>query len=348
MTALILAACCLAPLLVMRIMSPVEITRARDWWLRGMLAGATVWLTWAEPIFAPLALWFLCRWRTEREVGPLVAWSAVVVAWMTLRGVARETLDLVPVAWLAWVLVTVALLVYQRFWLGMRPHEGRNPSGTFGQRTFAAAYLALCLPFAPWGLWPAIGLGLWLTGPSWGALAALAVGLPVLGGALGAALALSMALGASLGVLVGWTIPLAFTAVRVLLIDRTPRGSSLDSLLSRYHALRLMWRHRGEALPWGAGPGTTWKILLRLEAAYQVKLPRGDCHNDAVQLLWEYGLLGAAMIGIAAYRIGSGLTWGDPWSAAAVIGGVLSLTSLALRVPAVGLTCLVIFGRVAP
>lgn len=334
-------------------MSPAEITSARDWWLRGMLGAATLWLTWAEPIFAPIALWFLCRWRSHAELGPLVAWGAVAAGWFAVRSVPRGTLELVPPAWVGWALVTVAILVVQHYRLG--PDATRAPSGTFGQRTFAAAYLALCLPFAPWGLWPALGLGLWLTGPSWGAVTALAVGLPVLAGQAAALGALTTALGVVVLAFVGPTLtrisPDDRTAFRWLL-DRTPRGSSLDTLWSRWHSLRLCWRHRREALPWGAGPDSMWQILLRLEGAYkrnqEPRLVRGDLHNDPAQLVWEYGLAGLAVVLIAAYRIGSGLTWGDPWSAAAVSAGVLSVTSLPLRIPAIGLVCLVVWARVAP
>lgn len=339
-----MALAALTPLLILRQMSSAELTRSRDWWLRGLLAGATVWLVWAEPIFAPIAAWFLCRWRTQAELGPLAAWGSVVACWFAVRSVPPELLDWVPLAWLAWALVTAALLVWQA--RTRPPHVGINPAGTFGQRTFAAAYLALCLPFAPWGLWPAIGLGLWITGPSWGALLALGAGLPLLFGWM-YAVPLWWLLGALAGLLWAGRHDLARRW-----LDLSPRGSSLDSLWSRWHALRLMWRHRGESLPWGQGPDSTWRILLRLEGAYksgtEPRLTRGDCHCDPVQLVWEYGVAGVAVILIACWRIGSGLTWGDPWSAAAVIAGGLSLTSLPLRVPPVALVSLVIFARVAP
>lgn len=349
MTWLVALCASLAPFLPVPQLTTDHLRRARDWWLRGTLLAAGLWLTMAEPVFAPLAFWFSWRWRSHRELGPLVAWMAVAAGWFAVRAVPRATLEVVPLAWVAWGVVTVGILEWQR--RRLNPEEGRSPSGTFGQRTMAAAYLALCLPFAPWGLWPALGLGLWITGPSWGALAALAVGLPVLAGS-GLLLSATLgALAAALGAV--WarsehdyehTLPGPLWR----LLDVTPRGSSIDSLAVRGRALRLAWRQRREAGWGGEGPDTMARALFRWEAGYHTQLTKGDLHCCPAHLAWEYGLAGLATVALLVYRVGSGVTWGDPWSAAAVIAGVLSLTSFPLRTPPVGLVCLVIFARVAP
>ena len=114
--------------------------------------------------------------------------------------------------------------------------EPRLPYGTFGQRTLCAGYLALMVPFAPVWVWPALGLGLWLTGPSWGALAALSGGLFVLGGYLGMGISLSLALGA-LGL---WWAPVIRGRK---LLEWIPRGDSLDSLRGRLETVWLMLQH---------------------------------------------------------------------------------------------------------
>jgi len=358
LTLVVTLAAALAPLIPFARYSRRAVERAHDSWLRGLLGLGVLWLAWAEPLFVPMGLWWCWHWRGSGEapiadgwrivaeqMGGVLRWAAIVGTWFAVRAIPAEWLPWIVRGWLGWAGVQVGLIVMQRWWRSRLPAalgEPRLPYGTFGQRTLCAGYLALMVPFAPSWLWPALGVGLWLTGPSWGALGALAGGFFVLGGYLvGMAVAGSLVLGA-LGL---WWAPILRGRK---LLEWTPRGDSLDSLKGRLEIVWLMLRHWRAA---GQGPGTTFLAVARWHAASRRQLPLdpGDhVHNDAMQLWWEYGWAGAATVLLAAYRIGSGLHWGDPWSAAAVVGAGLCLTSLPLRVAPLGLVILTIWGRVAP
>ena len=367
----------LAPLIPFARYSRRAVQGAHDTWLRGMLGLSMLWLAWAEPLFVPMGLWWLWHWRgsgdapiadgwriVAEQMGGLLRWVAIVGTWFAVRAIPAGMLRWVVLAWLTWAGVQIGLVVFQWRWRrflesGWHPsnfrtvlirvavalptelREPRLPYGSFGQRTLCAGYLALMVPFAPFWAWPALGLGLWFTGPSWGALGALAGGLFLLGGYA------SMAVGGCvlLGALGLWWAPILLGRK---LLEWTPRGDSLDSVRGRLETVWLMLRHWQAA---GQGPGTTFLAVARWHAASGRRLPldpSDHVHNDAVQLWWEYGWAGAATILLAAYRIGSGLHWADPWSAAAVIGAGLCLTSLPLRVAPLGLVILTIWGRVAP
>jgi hypothetical protein len=336
---LLVAAFVLAPLIPVAMIGTHALRRARDIWLRGVLAAGCCWLCWAEPIFAPLAFWALVTWRTPGTHAALLGWLAVMATWFLARAIPVDLWPWVATGWLGVGALQVALIVRQRLHRDYRPHAGRAPFGTLGQRTFAAGFLALLVPFSPWWGWPVLALGLWLTGPSWGAVLSLAMGLGVLNPWL-------------------WVPSLALATAGGLLIatkgrDWTPHGGSLDSLRERGNAFRLLWRRW--ALPgWtGRGPDSMTRDLRMLWHQDKARLgvyagTISELHCEPLHLCWEYGAFGVATVLLATYRIGSGLTWGDPFSAAAVIGAGLACTTFPLRVAPVGLVILAIWARVTP
>ena len=193
-----------------------------------------------------------------------------------------------------------------------------------------------------WSSQPALVWGLLVTS-SWGAWLALATGMAVLhplsapwSALVGAGLALA-----------GLSLPCPWSPLwRVL--NALPRGASVDSLRQRRRLWRIMASQWRVAWPWGTGPDSMSRWARRWQVAYRTPLPLGEAHSEPLQLAWEYGVAGALTVVLVAWRVGRGLQWGDPWSAAAVVAGVLCLGTFPLRVAPLGIVVLVVWARVAP
>jgi hypothetical protein len=114
----------------------------------------------------------------------------------------------------------------------------------------------------------------------------------------------------------------------------TPRGDTLDTLWVRTELLRHAW----SVWTWqGTGPGTTPYRHLQAHARGHLREPTGTLHNEAAQLALEYGIVGILAVALFAWRVAPQLTLGDPWSSAVVSGAVLSVGTMALRAPGIGL-----------
>jgi hypothetical protein len=323
--------------------------RQRDWALLAGcgLAGAAA-VIHGDAWLAPLALWATVRWRSSTTLPSVVVWVGIATLWLATT--ATLTTPLARLA-CATTLGLVAVLqagygISQRWETGPR----RAPRGTFGQRTLLAAYLAIVLPLTL-VTWPSsivgaililAGLGVTASWVAWlAALTALCVlypsaGLPALG-------ACALAVFVALAVSGAWH-------------RDVPRGNAV------YHALHWAavkqrartwrcalahWPTSLERLAFGAGPGELQYDLLRWDARYKANLITGYAHSEPVQLVYEYGLCGAAAIALFIWRVAPGLAWGDPWSAAAVAGAVCACGSIPCRTPATGVPWLVVCAIVA-
>ena len=144
----------------------------------------------------------------------------------------------------------------------------------------------------------------------------------------------------------------------------TPRGGSLDSLRQRWNVLGLILRsmkpgHRMVFTvgprrqwrgwwPWGYGPRTMERMIIRWASAYGIeKLPLGHAHLDVGQYLSEYGLPGVASLILLGWHVVPHLRWHDPWSACFVAGCVLSLGTINFRVVTTGLIWFVAAAKLA-
>lgn len=127
-------------------------------------------------------------------------------------------------------------------------------------------------------------------------------------------------------------------------LEYSPRGDSLDPLWGRWHALCGIWHGLRTGRTWltGAGPDSTERLLQRYSAARRVPLPSGAAFNEPAQLVYEYGILGALALVTLVAQVAPHLRPGDPWSAAWVIGAVLSLTHWPARLPLTGTVLLAI------
>src|SRR5262249_44482737 len=96
---------------------------------------------------------------------------------------------------------------------------------------------------------------------------------------------------------------------------------SLDSVWQRVD----VYRYVGPTLlarawwPWGYGPRSMEQGANRIASVQQVILPL-PLHADLLHFLFEYGLCGLIALVWLGIRVGPHLRWGDPWSAAWVIG----------------------------
>ena len=130
-------------------------------------------------------------------------------------------------------------------------------------------------------------------------------------------------------------------------LDMSPRGHSLDPLVGRLNALKaVLWGLRTDrAWLTGAGPEATERLLQRYGAIHLYPMPSGALFNEPAQLVYEYGVLGALALLTLVAQVAPHLRPGDPWSAAWVIGAVLSCTHWPARLPMTGTVMLAITAR---
>lgn len=332
-----------APAIPLPNTSPGAIDHARSLWLLGCLALVTGWLAFELTWLAPIALWFLCFWRSGddplegKPVSALVCWAGVGVTWWACRRLPWNILQLLPWVWigLAWAQAGLQVVQYRR---------GRNrftdhANGWLGQRTLTAGLYVLTIPFCPWWALPGPLVGLWLTGPSWGAVLALLpaayilvptpwlwrIGLPLL---------------MVLPFLLVWSVR------GQALIHWTPRGGSLDGVYVRWFMIRLCWHEVWREWRWlrGASPGTMLTTIRQWQArtGRDAHVAMSDLHFEALQVFYEYGVLGVLAMGCLAYEVGRRMAWGDPWTAAAVAGVGFACTTYSLRIAPLGVLWLAV------
>ena len=104
----------------------------------------------------------------------------------------------------------------------------------------------------------------------------------------------------------------------------------------------LIWHEGGARWLLGAGPLTMEPALLRWGSRYDLELCWGEGFNELLHFWYEYGLLGVAAVGAFLWRVAPHLELRDPWSAAWVVGVVLTLAHWPFRHTAIGLPWLAI------
>ena len=311
----------LAPAIPLPFVGGRPVTRARGLWILGVLGVGIVWLAFRELWLALIGAWFLWHWGRAADPPALLpsvlSWVAVGASWGLLLSLPRAWLAWAPWAWLAIAGWQAGLLSARKFRLG-----GRQ-KGQLGSPVITALYLALVSPFCPWWGWPLLGAGLVVVW-SWLAWVGVGVGLIWLSpgswpfGVLAAAI---------VAILWAWSPVVAGQRI----FEWTPRGDTFDSVVSRWRGWQLIDHHGRAHWLLGHGPATMEPALLAWGSRYDLELCWGEGFNDLLQLWYEYGLLGLAAAAAFCWPIVGRLTLGDPWSAAWVVGGVLSLGHWPLR-----------------
>lgn len=308
------------------------LAHGRALWLLGLLAVGVAWLGWRAPWLAVIGVWFLLRWPRapvpSAWLSAAVHWAAVGATWGLLLALPHALLGWAPWGWLAVAGGQTGLLVARK------ACRGGRPSGTLGSPVLTALFLALVSPFSPWWGWPLLGAGLVIVW-SWSAWVAVACGMLWLYPGSWLLMALG---GLVVAILWAWSP----TVAGQRLLEWTPRGDTIDSLVSRWRGWQCLVHHGRAHWLLGAGPGTMEPALLRWGSRYDIELCWGEGFNELLQLWYEYGMLGVLAVGAFVWRVWPGLTLGDPWSAAWVVGVVLTLGHWPLRHVSIGLVWLAI------
>ena len=287
---------------------------------------------WPLAILWALALW---HWKDpdaarQPEFYPpvmgVVAIGTVVALFLLTARVPVTDLGWLRGAILAGGLGQIAVLGYQAVMLsracrGRTFHFWRDSlRGSMGNRVVTGGFLAFCFALAPPALLPVFGLGVLATNSFTalgGALVALAIRYPA------------------------WVLywsPLVAGAVVSCWIWR---GHPRDSITGRLTVWRLLWFSwlddgwTGRLLGhghWAFGRRARWWHAQGL-----VRDIYSQAHQDALQALVEYGLLGVFALGAWLILLSRGMAVGDPWTAAVATALVVSLNQFTLHLPHTGL-----------
>ena len=313
-----------APALPITQVSPTQLERVRDWVLLSILGIGSLWLWTSAPWLSVMGLWFMAQWRTEVSMPAVLLWVAIGALWFLLREIPSDWWSWIAWGWLAVAGWQIGVVMIRRWRLG-----GRQ-KGTLGTPVITALFLALISPFCPWWGWPVLILGLGLT---WSWLAFLGVGIGMIWLAPRSSILVALA---SAGVaLLWWWNP---QVGRWKLLEWNPRGDSLDPWIGRWAVWRIIPAEltRERAWVFGLGPGTLDQRLMEWGSRGSPFVPPTEAHCDPLQHLWEYGLVGLVAAGLFIAPIVPRLRFGDPWSAAWLVGLVLSLGHWPFRNPLIG------------
>lgn len=345
MTLLIVILAALIPANVMNMVSTRDLVISRDRWLIVILTLGTIWLAWQPGYMwlALMALWHLCRWRDDTLHASLLLWSAIGLTWFFLSHVHPEVYAFISWAWVVLALIQVVIclnrLRHRR--AQTRPSLGQRSTGTLGSPVLTAFYFTIAAPFCPWWFWPILAIGFYVT-CSWSAFLGLATVVVWLWPSmLWFAIAGTLLVGG-----VWWWSP---TVRGQRIFEWLPRGDSIDGWRARVILVSLLcWHWWTGSHHWlGYGPESAIKMSRQWTSRQNTELPNGEAHHDAVQILYEYGLLGTLALLAFIVPIVPHLTFGDPWSAAWIALVVLSCGHWPLHHPVLGLMWLTISAKLA-
>ena len=303
----------------------------------GALFAACVVPAWGLLAAQATAWWWVRGWVIRS--GGLLWPTAAAVMWMGVQA-PQHMLDVGVCLVLAMGVVQSALGVSQ--WRNLPLFNvGGQVMGTLGHRTGLGIYLGMLVPLAfatdyAWWLVAAYTPGIVLTRSSVG-YGTAAMGLLVVQPAM-------------------W--PLAMAALVIGALHRFIKwntGHVKARLLGDAWRARLsvwtiaLWKTQKWPF-WLVGrggdsfheDGRTWIYNHKLHEQYK------EAHNDYVEFVYEYGLLGVVACVWYAYSLHSGLHLGDPFTAALAGMAVASLGNFPVRVaPIVGLAalCLIVIAR---
>ena len=328
----------------------------KDWAVRTLLvvsAALMVTTSWAVSVILLLQL---IHWRSSRDTTGVVLNLQGPITWGCIAGVLALGSS-VPVTWHAWVtqaFVWSALgqvlwmmgsaIVYRKMpLLDLR----LNMRGTTGNAVITAALLAMAIPFAsPWQQ-IIIGAGLLATGSFVGILAACAA-LTIASPAIGWWL-VGMAGVAAGAIRMRTGYRDFFIACRRIVCEHTWNTPFDDSVRERRLVLGLLIR---TWLSWPTWYGLVGKghQAFSTEARWWLTQRKvfqlfKQAHNDWLQLLLEYGLVGflAVTIWMAMLLYSQG-TLGDPLTAAVAAGIIASMGQFPLHLPQSGIPWIILVG----
>ena len=298
--------------------------------LIGALFAACVVPAWGL-LAAQAAAWWWVRGRVIRSGGLL--WpTATAALYVGLQAPATAVEVGVWVALCVGVFESALAVSQWREWPLF--HLPGQIFGTIGHRTGLGIYLGMLVPLAFWTPYPWVFITLYLPGlvlaRSSVGYAAAAAGFVWVQPQFWPLAALGLALG-GMHRFVKWNG------------GQVKQRIFADSWRARFNvwcaALGKTRRFPFYLIGYGADSfhedGRTWIYNHRLDAEYK------EAHNDYVEFLYEYGLLGVVAVVWYLYSIAAGMHLSDPVTGLLVAAGVASLGNFPVRVaPIVGLMLL--------
>lgn len=300
----------------------------------GRILVVTTFVTWVNPwwgVCAALSMghWMFHGWR--RSEG---AWLWPTLAMAAALGTRASETALMTAVYVALSLgvceVILAVLQWSGYFMSPIIH------GTIGHRTGLGMYLAILLPLA------------FLTPYGWALAAIYAVGLFVSRSLVAWA---SAAAGMLLYVpeAAYWVLPVAALGAGLRAVTygqgRFWHIHLGDSFTARWNLWKVALWYTRKWPHWLIGHGANtfatesrqWVGRFRLKEVYQ------EAHNEYVEHVYEYGVLGsAAMVGFAA-SLGPAMHSRDPWTGSLTALAVGCVAQFPLKVaPILGLVGLVI------
>jgi hypothetical protein len=342
------------PAISVRFVAMQYFEAARDVWLYalGWIAAAMTFAVSVPLGFMACAV--MLRWRSWEQLPAVATWAGIIATWVIVQHLPTDVAAFLPMGWRLVLLLLIGMAIAQRW-------NGYEVKATTGSRVLLAGLLALVWPFTQWIEWPFYAVGFWLTS-SWIALAALLVAIAIMHPWLAP------------GILVAAVVIVLLFAIRstrVLLIDRTPRGGSLDGLRMRLRTWAAMIRLTAQwpwwVTGWGPSPasrlgGHSLERELEREEVRMVLPPHHDrdrsmggqpqalasspTHCEPLELACTYGLLAVLAMAIFAWQLQSHILLGDAWSASALAGLVLALATIPARAAPVGVLWLIVLAVV--
>lgn len=301
----------------------------------------------------PLAiLWALALWHwtdpddaRQPDLQPPIA-GVLAIGTVTAIFLLAAQVPPGDLGWLRWAILVggmgqlavlgwQASVLYQERRRGYTYHFWRDSlRGSMGNRVVTGGFLAFCFALAPAPLLPVFGVGVLATNSFTaltGALVALAIRYP------------------------GWLLywgPLVLLAV---LCCWHWRGHPGDSLSGRQAIWRLMgqswWADGWQGRLLGHGHWTFARRARWWHAQGLVHDIYAHAHQDGLQFLLEYGLVGLVAVLAWLVLLSRGMAIGDPWTAAVATGLVVAMNQFTLHLPHTGLPVVaaagVLWGRLA-
>jgi hypothetical protein len=288
-------------------------------------------LCWLEPGLGLFWLVVLAHWRGLEHVKAVVTVGAGIGVYLLARQVPAELLPIITQAIVAGTVAQLALAAYQ-VWRdrSLSWHTRREAArGTVGNRVVLGCLCAMTVPLAAGWLVPVLAAGVLLS-QSFSALASLVVAVLVLHP--------SWAWGVVPATALAW----AWVQYR----RPTPVAGMQSRLVLAHLCLRALRR-----APWGTrligfGPGAFFRSSRWWLGQRQTTELFKHAHNDAVQAVYEWGLVGLAGGLIFAVTLFWRGGFGAPMTAALAAVAVNAMWQFPLHLPHVLAPTLVLAGMV--
>ena len=357
MTLLVAFLAAIIPFNAVPIVTNQAMAQARDRWLLCVLALTVLWLVVTGTYWlALMGLWFVLEWprRGSTLLEHMVPWIAIGASWFMLRAIPDWCWEYIAEAWVVAAIWQSWLCVWN-YWRmewpkDNRPRLGNRTKGSFGSPVLTGIALSAMVPLSPVWLFPLVLPGVYLTF-SFTCLLGISIGLawmyppttlPLFLGLLVLTLSMLFAKRQEYDVVgkANWR--------NQRLMEWSPRGDSVDGWGARLILDRLVWAELWGHRQWrGFGPGTVTDKARQWGSRANRELLSGEVHHDALQHVYEYGVIGALAIVAFVVPIAMHLRVGDPFSAAWLVLLVVSMIHWPARHPALGLMWLAISARLA-